>query len=83
MLYGEKLKDICEKLGINTDALPNKLYSTLLQSISDKIGAPVEIATAEEMDTLLVEENLGKVYMYTGETNDTYTNGNVYQVIEE
>lgn len=33
MLYGEKLKSICEKLGVDAKALPDKLYSTLLNEI--------------------------------------------------
>lgn len=35
MLYGEKMKEICEKCGVDRDSLPNGLYSTLLQAIYD------------------------------------------------
>ena len=33
MLYGEKMKQILEKFGIDTSTLPNNLYSTLLDAI--------------------------------------------------
>lgn len=46
-------------------------------------GAPIEVATAAAMDALLVTENIGKVYKYVGTNDDTYTNGELYQVIEE
>lgn len=46
-------------------------------------GTPIEVATVDEMNAMLVEANIGKVYKYTGETNDTYTNGELYIVGEE
>ena len=33
MLYGERMKQILEKFGIDTSTLPNNLYSTLLDAI--------------------------------------------------
>ena len=33
MLYGEKMKQILEKFGVNTSTLPDNLYSTLLDAI--------------------------------------------------
>ena len=35
MLYGEKLQEICDKLGVDRNKLPNRLYSTLLDEISN------------------------------------------------
>jgi hypothetical protein len=46
-------------------------------------GTPIEISTPEEMNNIQVEANVGKVYKYIGTTDDTYTNGELYQVIEE
>ena len=46
------------------------------------LGQPEEISTAAEMDNLLVSANIGKVYLYTGTTTATYTNGNLYLVEE-
>lgn len=37
MLYGEKLKEILSKTGVDVSTLPNSLYSTILQAISDNI----------------------------------------------
>ena len=42
---------------------------------------PIEISTASEMTALLVAANVGKVYKFTGTTDDTYTNGNLYEVV--
>ena len=33
MLYGERMKQILEKFGIDTSNLPDNLYSTLLDAI--------------------------------------------------
>lgn len=46
-------------------------------------GTPIELATSAEMDAVLVSANVGKIYKYVGETNETYANGNLYQVTEE
>lgn len=46
-------------------------------------GTPIELATSEEMEAVLVADNIGKIYKFVGETNETFTNGNLYQVIEE
>lgn len=45
-------------------------------------GVPLQPATEEEMNNLLVNENIGKVFLYTGETNANFTNGEYY-IIEE
>lgn len=42
-----------------------------------------EISAAEDMNTLLVAENVGKIYKYSGETNETFTNGAFYEVEED
>ena len=38
MLYGEKLKEILSKTGVDVSTLPDNLFSTMLQAISDNIG---------------------------------------------
>lgn len=45
-------------------------------------GIPEEITTAEEMTALLVERNVGKVYKFTGVTDENFTNG-CYYLVEE
>lgn len=62
--------------------------STSTQSVASYSAPAVntnsvsEISSASEMDALLIPENVGKYYKYVGETNDTYTNGEIYCVEE-
>lgn len=49
-------------------------------------GRAIEVATAEEMDTILsgaTDANEGLIYLYTGETTDKYENGLYYTIAEE
>lgn len=41
-----------------------------------------EVSTESDMTTQLTAENLGNVYKFTGESTDTYINGDIY-VVEE
>lgn len=41
---------------------------------------PQEVSTSAAMDALLVAANVGKVYKFTGTTDDKYTNGDLYVV---
>lgn len=55
---------------------------TIDESLLGSNGSPIELSTPEEMEAVLVSENIGKIYKYVGETNETFTNGNLYQVTE-
>lgn len=44
---------------------------------------PLEAATQEEMEKLLIIENIGKYVKYTGPTNDKYVKDMIYQISEE
>jgi hypothetical protein len=47
-------------------------------------GWPIQVATSEEMDAILANDNTadyGKVYKYTGETNNKYVH-NAHYVLE-
>lgn len=46
-------------------------------------GGITNVSTADEMTALLVSENVGKVYRFTGTTDSTYTNGDLYEVVSE
>lgn len=48
------------------------------------VDVPVvtEVATTAEMNALLVAANVGKYYKFTGTTDGTYTNGDIYLVEE-
>lgn len=50
-------------------------------STSAPTPIPEDVVTAEEMATLLTADNVGKVYRFTGTTDDTYTNGDLYEVV--
>lgn len=43
---------------------------------------PQEISTEQEMNDLLVIDNLGKAYKFTGESTENYINGDIY-IVEE
>lgn len=42
----------------------------------------VNISDPVELTSMLTSDNVGNVYRYTGETNDTYTNGDLYEVVK-
>lgn len=42
-----------------------------------------EVSTAAAMNALLVAANVGKAYKFTGTTDSTYTNGDIYEVVQE
>ena len=42
-----------------------------------------EVSTAAEMNALLVAANIGNAYKFTGTTDSTYTNGYIYEVVQE
>lgn len=44
---------------------------------------PTQIFTAEMMDSVIVEKNIGNVYEYLGETNEKYVKGALYFIEEE
>ena len=73
---------ILEKLGYDCNQLQDNLKTTLLKEIGNNIGTPIEIKTTEKMNELLRIENIGKIYKFVGETDGTYTNGELYQVVE-
>ena len=63
MLYGEKLKEILSKTGVDVSTLPDNLYSKILQAISDNIdnntggstggGSGGEITNEQALNKLL------------------------------
>ena len=46
-------------------------------------AVPIEVSTAAAMTAMLVADNVGKVYKFTGTTDETYTNGDLYEVVNE
>lgn len=45
-------------------------------------GLPIEVSSTEEMNAMLVETNIGKVYKYTGETTEEFIKDEIYIVVE-
>jgi hypothetical protein len=45
-------------------------------------GTPVTVTTAPAMEALLIEENKGKIFLYTGEDTEVYKKGKMY-IVEE
>lgn len=49
-------------------------------------GKPIEISTADGMDTVLSQAasaDVGKIYKYTGTTTSTYKNNDLYIITQE
>ena len=65
-----------------TDLIPDNIAKdVVIAGIKGNLqGSAQEIATAEEMDALLVEDNVGNVYKYVGESTSDYINGDIYVV---
>lgn len=49
-------------------------------SVQVAVPGVTEVATATAMDALLVEANVGQYYKFTGTTDTSYTNGDLYLV---
>lgn len=52
-----------------------------LSKVIVNVPAVVDVATAAEMNAKLVAGNVGRVYRFTGTTDSTYTNGDLYEVV--
>lgn len=65
--------------GVNTVKLQSADTAGEYVSYTDSI--PIEVSTAAAMTALLVAANVGKVYKFTGTTDATYTNGDLYEVV--
>lgn len=65
--------------GVNTVKLESADAAGEYVSYTDSI--PIEVSTAAAMTALLVAANVGKVYKFTGTTDTTYTNGDLYEVV--
>lgn len=75
----EKTVTITENGTTTVNYSDPKLMSKV--TITTSVPAIVDVATAAEMNTKLVAGNVGKVYRFTGTTDSTYTNGDLYEVV--
>ena len=66
-----------------TEVTPDE--GKLLERVTAVVNVPTsviaDVSTAEEMNALLTEENIGKAYRFTGVTDANYKNGDVYEVV--
>ena len=70
-------------VGAQNEALKELIYIDKIENggvIAEESGEAIEIATEAEMDAVLVEKNVGKFFVYVGETTDKYTNNMIYVV---
>lgn len=63
------------------DSSGNQKGSYIVEVVA-KEGFPIEVNTAVGMAEVLKASNVGKVYKFTGTTDSTYTNGDLYLVEE-
>lgn len=56
---------------------------TINTNVPSTISAIEEVSTADAMNALLVAANVGKAYKFVGTTDDTYINGDVYEVVQD
>nr|DAR01560.1 MAG TPA: hypothetical protein [Caudoviricetes sp.] len=63
------------------DSAGNQKGSYIVEVVA-KEGFPIEVNTAVGMAEVLKASNVGKVYKFTGTTDSTYTNGDLYLVEE-
>ena len=66
-----------------TEVTPDSGKNLSKVTVITNVAEIIEIATSSAMDAVLVAENVGKYYKYTGTTDDKYTNGDIYQVQDE
>lgn len=78
---------IAQKMGVNTSEIPDNLQTSILGKIVEdgQTGGIAEISTGEEMDEILANatsSDVGKAYIYAGETTDAYENHAIYIIRE-
>ena len=75
------LTDLADTIRTKTGASGTINPQDFSQKITD-LTIVTEVATSAAMDALLVEANVGQYYKFTGTTDTSYTNGDLYLVEE-
>lgn len=70
-----------EEKSVTTNGEVTPSSGKFLSKVTVNVPSITDVATAAEMTALLVEANVGKVYRFTGTTDETYTNGDLYEVV--
>lgn len=58
-------------------------YSNVVVNVPTSVNESFEIESASEMQVLTDKINIGNTYLYSGETTEDFTNGQVYMVEED
>lgn len=72
-----------EEKSVTTNGEVTPSSGKFLSKVTVNVPSITDVATAAEMTALLVEANVGKVYRFTGTTDEAYTNGDLYEVVSE
>lgn len=72
-----------EEKSVTTNGEVTPSSGKFLSKVTVNVPSITDVATAAGMTALLVEANVGKVYRFTGTTDETYTNGDLYEVVSE
>lgn len=62
--------------------MPLYLGSNKVRGGMGAMSPIINVSDPEVLTATLTADNVGNVYRYTGETNSTYTNGDLYEVVE-
>ena len=70
-----------EEKSVTTNGEVTPSSGKFLSKVTVNVPSITDVATAAGMTALLIEANVGKVYRFTGTTDETYTNGDLYEVV--
>jgi len=77
------LTAVAESIRAKTGGSETLVFPDGFVTAINQLGASMEdVSTVAEMEALLIQDNIGKIYRYTGTTSETYINGDIY-IVEE
>ena len=82
---GVTIKNQNKTITENGEYTADSGYTGLGKVTVDVAGGLIEVTTSEEMDNIIssaTASDVGKVYIYTGETNEKYLSHSIYAIKE-